>query len=346
MKKHTLAVAILFLLSAYSLPAQKTPEYKIVNKFHVDGDAGWDLLAKEEGTDRLFISHGTMVQVLDVKTGKVIGAIPDTKGVHGIALAPDLNKGFTSNGKDTSVTVFDLKTLSIITKLKVTGINPDVIMYDEFTHRIFCFNARSNNATVFDAKTNAVVETISFEGNPELAVSDGNGKIYVNLEDASKVVVVNANTLKVEKSWSIAPGEEPSGIALDNKTHRLFSVCGNKLMIVSDVESGKVTANLPIGDRVDGAAFDPETKRAYSSNGDGTLTVVQEINADKFVVLENFETQKGARTLALDAKTHHLYLPTAQYGEKPEATPENPKPRAKIKEGTFVILDIETHNPK
>ncbi len=345
MKKYTVVVVILFLAN-YSLVAQKKSEYKIINKFHVDGDAGWDLLAKEESTDRLFISHATMVQVLDVKTGKTVGIIPDTKGVHGIALATDMNKGFTSNGKDTSVTVFDLKTLAVITKVKSTGINPDVIMYDQFTHRVFCFNAKSNNATVFDAKTNAAIETISFEGNPELAVSDGNGKIYVNLEDASKVVVINANTLKVEKSWSVAPGEEPSGIALDNKTHRLFSVCGNKLMIISDVESGKVIANIPIGDRVDGAAFDPETKRAYSSNGDGTLTVVQEINADKFMVLENFETQKGARTIALDTKTHHLYLPTAEFGEKPQATAENPHPRPKIKEGTFVVLDIAEVMPK
>ena len=180
MKKQIGILLSLFLLSNSLSFAQKKSDYKIVNKFHVDGDAGWDLLAKEEGTDRLFISHGTMVQVLDVKTGKVVGTIPDTKGVHGIAVAPDLNKGFTSNGKDTSVTVFDLKTLAIITKVKSTGINPDVIMYDEFTHRVFCFNARSNNASVIDAKTNAVIGTISFEGNPELAVSDGNGKVYVN----------------------------------------------------------------------------------------------------------------------------------------------------------------------
>jgi YVTN family beta-propeller protein len=341
MKNKIIASGIFFLLFGNLIFAQNKTTCRITNKFAVEGNGGWDLLAKEEGTDRLFISHGTMVQVLDVKTGKVVGTINDTKGVHGIALAADVNKGFTSNGKDTSVTVFDLKTLSTVASIKSTGINPDVIMYDAFTHRVFCFNARSNNATVIDAKTNAVLETIAFAGNPELAVSDGNGKIYVNLEDTSMVAVINAVTMKVEKAWSVAPGEEPSGIALDNKTHRVFSVCGNKLMIVTDAQTGKVIAQLPIGDRVDGAAFDPLTKRAFSSNGDGTITVVQEINANKFEVLENFKTQKGARTVAIDTKTHKLYLPVAEYGEKPEPTSENPKPRAKIKEGTFAVLEVE-----
>jgi len=321
--------------------AQNKSEYKISNQFHPEGNGGWDLLTKEAGSNRLFISHGTMVQAIDVKTGKVVGTIGDMKGVHGIALAPEFNKGFISSGRDTSLVIFDLKTLAVITKLTVTGLNPDVVLYDEFSKRVFVFNGRSRNATVIDAATNAIIGTVELEGKPELAESDGQGKIYVNIENRSMISVIDAKEMKVLKSWSIAPGAEPSGLAFDIKNKRLFSACGNGKMMVSDAENGKVIAEIPIGQGPDGAAFDESLKRVYSPNGDGTLTVIQQISADEYKVLENVNTAKGARTMALDSKSHHLYLPYAEYGEKPEATAENPNPRPKIKEGTFTILEVE-----
>jgi DNA-binding beta-propeller fold protein YncE len=344
MKKNSFIIFSLFLLSSYLLIGQTKSNYEIINKFSLPGNGSWDYLTKEEESDRLFISHGTMVQVLDVKTGKIIGTIDNTKGVHGIALAKDLNKGFISNGADTSVTVFDLKTLTTITKIKVTGNNPDAILYDESTHRVFTFNGRGKNSTVIDAKTNTIIGTIMLDGKPEFSVTDGKGKIYVNIEDKNSLTVINAKTLKIETTWSISPGEEPSGLALDNFNHRLFSVCDNKIMIVSDSKNGKIIAQVPIGSNVDGVVFDPETKRIYCSNGEGTLTIVEEENANQFKVVENFVTQKGARTVAIDSKTHHIYLSTAEFGERPEPTAENPKPRAKIKDGTFIVIEVAIKN--
>jgi DNA-binding beta-propeller fold protein YncE len=286
------------------------------------------------------------MQVVDVKNGKLLATIPDTKGVHGIALADDLNKGYISNGKDSSVTIFDLRTLAVLKKIQVTGSNPDAILYDEFTHNIFVFNARTLNATVIDAKTNKIIHTISFIGNPELSVNDGKGKVYVNIEDKSKVCVISSTTLKIEQTWDLAPGEEPTGIAIDKENSRLFIVCANKLMVILDAKTGRMITTLPTGDGSDGAAFDPIKKRVYSSNGDGTLTVIQEENANTFRLLENVVTQKGARTIAIDSKTHHVYLPTAEFGPVPEPTAENPHPRATIIPGTFVILDIEPEQMK
>ncbi len=340
MKKTTYLITCITLLSCTTiLKAQSS--YKIANKIKVEGDGGWDYLISDEATGRLYISHGTVVNVVNEADGKLIGTIPDTKGVHGIALATDLNKGFISNGRDTSVTVFDLKTLATITKTKITGKNPDAILYDQFSHKVFVYNGRSDNATVIDANTNAVVATIPLEGKPEFSVTDGKGKVYVNIEDKSKIAVINSTTLKVEATWPIAPGQEPSGLALDNKNHRLFTVADNKLMVILDATNGKVITSLPIGENVDGAAFDADKERAYSSNGDGTLTVVQGENGGNYKVLENVTTQKGARTITLDKKTHHLYLPTAEYGPAPAPTKENPKPRPSIVDKSFVILDIE-----
>ena len=274
----------------------------------------------DDSTSRLYISHGTIVQVLDVNKKKVVGTIPDTKGIHGIALATDINKGFTSNGRDSSVTVFNLKTLQVVTKVRVTGNNPDAILYDPFSHKVFTFNGRSSNSTVIDANSNTVIGTIPLPGKPEFSVTDGKGKVFVNIEDKSQVCLINPVTLKVEKTWSVAPGEEPSGLAIDIKNHRLFVVCGNKLMIVLDAENGNLVSKLDIGDRVDGVSYDPILKRIYSSNGDGTLTVVQEENKNTFKVIENFPTQKGARTISINPKTHRIYLPVAEYEAAPAAT--------------------------
>jgi DNA-binding beta-propeller fold protein YncE len=329
-----------FTCTSFSSALAQTSSYRISDKIHVEGDGGWDYLTADVLTGRLFVSHGTIVQVIDTKTKKVIGTISDTKGVHGIAIASELQKGFISSGRDSSVTIFDLKSLATIEKVYVTGKNPDAILYDSFTDRVFVFNGRTSNSTVIDAKKNKVIETIPLEGKPEFSVSDGTGKVYVNIEDKNEIGVINASTMKVEKYWSIKPGDGPSGLAIDNINHRLFSVCDNKLMIVVDATSGKIITTLPIGERVDGCGYDPGLARAYSSNGDGTLTVVQEVTDNNFKVLENVPTQKGARTIAVDAKTHHIYLPTAEYGATPDATTDNPHPRPSINPGTFVVLDV------
>lgn len=320
--------------------AKSQSNYSIINKISIEGDGGWDYLFADEATNRVYISHSTQVQVLDVAAKKVVGTISDLKGVHGIAVANDLNKGFISNGKDSSVTVFDLKTFSIIVKVNIAGRNPDAILYDEFSHRVFTFNGGSDNASVLDAKTNKVLGMITLDGKPEFSVTDGKGKIYVNIEDKSMVKMINPATMKVEKEWSVSPGQEPSGLAYDKANQRLFSVCDNKMMAVSDALTGKVITTLPIGERVDGAAFDSQLKRAYSSNGDGTMTVVQQKDKDTYEVLENVATQKGARTIAVNTKTNHLFLPTAEYGETPAVTEENKHPRPSIKPGSFVILEI------
>jgi len=338
MKKLHVTLGLLFFLSVSSCFAQSN--YQITNKIHVGGDGGWDYLSMDEASSRLFVSHGNMVNVVDVIAGKVIGTIPDTKGVHGIALANDLNKAFISNGRDTSVTVIDLKTLKFIARIKVTGNNPDAILYDSFSHKVFTFNGRSSNSTVIDAVINKVVGTIALSGKPEFPVTDSNGKIYVNIEDKSSISAIDVETLKVLQTWSIAPGEEPSGLAFDVKNHRLFSVCGNKLLVVSNAISGKVVGTVKIGGNVDGVSFDAAQNRIYTSNGEGTMTIIQENDANTYSVLETFPTARGARTITLNSKTHKLYLPTAEYGETPAVTQQNPRPWANLKPDSFTVLEI------
>ncbi len=340
MKNLNLLIAAAFTTTAFFAQVAGS-EYKITKKINSGVDAGWDYLSVDEPTQRLFVSHGMVTQVIDIKGGKLLSTITDTKGVHGIAIANDLNKGFISNGKDTSVTIFDLKTLEVITKTKVTGVNPDAILYDEFSHKVFVYNGRTDNATVIDANTNKVVETIKLEGKPEFSVTDGKGNVYVNIEDKNSITLINATTLKIEKNWSIAPGEEPTGLALDKKNHLLFAVCGNKMMVVVNAEDGKIITTVPIGEGCDGVVFDEAKKRIFSSNGDGTMTVIKQDNENKYSVLETVSTQKGARTIALSKTTHQLFLPAAEYGEKPKETTENPHPRPSIKPGSFTILVIE-----
>jgi YVTN family beta-propeller protein len=337
MKKAIFTITCAALIFSSSLLIAQS-NYKIGNKIHVEGEGGWDYLNVDEINGLIFVSHATVAQVIDIKTGKLAGTIPNTEGIHGIAIANDLNKGFTSNGRDSSVTVFNLKTFEVVTKIPTTGQNPDAILYEPYSQKVFTFNGRSNNSTVIDAKENKVVATIPLDGKPEFSATDGKGKVFVNIEDKSVINVINSSTLKVEQHWPIAPGEGPSGLALDNQNHRLFSVCGNKLMVVLDAETGKVITTLPIGDRCDGVAFDPEKKRAYSSNGEGSITVVQEVNSNTFKVLETVMTQPGAKTIAINKTTHHLYLTTAEYESAPSATNRRPP----VKPNSFVILDIET----
>ena len=339
MKKFTsLFCFVLLVCSSIVLSAQSSKSaYKITNKIQLGGAGGWDYLTVDDEAGRLYASHASQVMVVDLKKGVLVSSIPDTKGVHGIAIAKDLNKGFVSCGKDSSVAIFDLKTLKVTARVKITGSNPDAILYDPYKHLIFTFNGRSSNATVLDAKTDKVITTIPLAGKPEFSASDGKGKVYVNIEDKSMVSEINTNTLKVEHTWPLAPGEEPSGLALDNVNHRLFLVCSNKLMVVMNALTGKVITTLPIGDRCDGVAFDSGNKRAYSSNGDGTMTVVQEVTPESFRVLENVATQTGARTIACDLTTHTLYLPSAMY----EAQAAGATGRPVMKPESFMILEIK-----
>ncbi len=323
----------LALMMSAGVFAQDAANYKVVNMYPLPGDGYWDYLSIDSH-GRLFVSHNTIVQVLDSKGGKLLGTIEGLEGVHGIALAEKLHKGFISSGRDSVVAIFDLRSLQILDKVKVTGANPDAIIYDPYSNKVFTFNGRSSNATVIDALTNEVVATIQLDGKPEFPVSDKKGKIYVNIEDKSLISCINTKDLKLEKSWPISPGEEPSGLAADFENGKLFSVCDNNLMIVFDLKTEKVIQSIPIGSRTDGAAFDESLKRAYSSNGDGTMTVVQE-SGDQFKVLETVKTQAGARTICLDPETHHLFLPTSEF--EPLVKGER---RPKIKPGTFVVLEV------
>jgi YVTN family beta-propeller protein len=337
MKKLMLSLSfIVLIICSLSLSAQSS--YKIANKFSVPGDGFWDYISVDEFNGKIYVSHSTMVQVVDIKTGNLAGVLPDTKGVHGIALVTELNKGFTSNGRDSSVTVFNLTTLEIIKKIKVTGQNPDAILYDSFSKRVFTGNGRSASLSVIDAVSDKEIAVIPLDGKPEALVTDEKGKIYINIEDKSYINVIDATALKVISHWPISPGEEPSGLALDNKSHRLFSVCSNKLMVVIDALTGKVITTLPIGEGCDGAAFDPFYKRVYSSNGEGTMTVVQEENKNSFRVLETVPTQRSARTITLNKTTHHIYMPAAEFESAPSETNRRPS----IKPNSFTILDIET----
>ena len=320
----------------------KESSYKISRTFNLEGNGSWDLLTVDEVNERLFVSHNTMVQVVDLKDGKQIGVIGETKGVHGIAFALDLNKGFTSNGKDSSVTVFDLKSFKTILKVKVTGAKPDAILYDKFSQKVFVFNGKSANATVIDAKTNKVVATIVLEGTPELSVSDEKGRVYVNIETKNSIAVINATTLKIEQMWRVNPGEEPTAIAINNKTNRLYSVCGNKLMVIIDTKNGKLITTLPIGDHCDGVVFDPIKKRIFTSNGEGSITVVQEENENSYKIIETIKTQKGAKTIAINTVTNRLFLPVGEFGDTPTPTKEEPKPKPAIKPNTFKVIEIES----
>jgi YVTN family beta-propeller protein len=340
MKISNLIMPCLFLFSLAAAAQTKSGEYRVIRTIPVAGDGSWDYLNANDATGMLYVSHGKMVNVVDMYTGKSVATITDVNGVHGIAIAVEFNKGFISNGADSNVTVFNIKDYSIIEKVPVTGRNPDAIIFEPLTKTIITWNGRSSNATVIDAKTDKVIQTIPLPGKPEAAVSDGKGKVFVNIEDKSEVCVINVKTWKVEQAWSISPGEGPSGLALDNENHRLFSAT-DKLMVVLDAETGKVITTLPTGDRVDGAGFDPGLKRAYSSCGEGVLTVVQEENKNSFKVLTNVPTQAGARTISVSPKTHRIYLSTAEFGPTPEKTADNPRPRPTVKPGTFTVLVVE-----
>ncbi|SPF44700.1 YVTN beta-propeller repeat-containing protein [Candidatus Sulfotelmatobacter kueseliae] len=331
---------ILMVLSMAVLAlAAAGPGYHVIQTYKVGGEGWWDYLTADSDARRVFISRGTQVMVLDADSGKTVGDIPDTPGVHGIALAPELGRGFTSNGREGTVSIFDIKTLATSSKVKV-GDNPDAILYDPATKRVFTFNGRSQDSTVIDAASGKVLGTIKLDGKPEFAASDAKGTIYVNIEDKSELVAIDPNKLEVKAKWPLAPCTEPSGLSIDRKNRRLFVGCDNKMMAVVDADSGKVLATPAIGEGVDATTFDPETGLAFASCGEGVLTVVKEESPDKFSVAENVPTRRGARTLALDAKTHNIFVVTADFGPRPEATADNPHPRPAMLPDSFVVLVV------
>jgi len=333
-----LAVNLVLLLSVTATLAADS-EYHVIQTYKLGGEGGWDYLNLDSASRRLYISRATHVIVMDADSGKVVGDIPDTPGVHGIALAPELGRGFISNGREGTVTIFDLNTLKLIAKV-TAGTNPDCILYDPATKRVFAFNGRSQNATAIDAAKGTVLGTIKLEGKPEFAASDGKGEIFVNIEDKSKLDAIDPNKLVVKASWPLAPCEEPSGLAIDRKNRRLFAGCDNKMMAVVNADTGKVIATPAIGEGVDADGFDAEKGLAFASCGDGHLTIVKEESLEKFTVLANVETQEGARTMALDEKTHNIFLVTAKFGPPPAPTADNPHPRHSILPDTFVVLVV------
>ena len=331
-----LIAALMFGSLAYAAD----PGLHVIKTYKLGGDGGWDYLKIDPDSRRLFISRSTHVIVIDADSGKPVGDIPDTPGVHGIALAPDLGRGFTSNGREGTVSIFDLNTLKPISKVQAVGENPDAILFDPATKRVFTFNGRSSNSTAIDAATGEIVGKIALDGKPEFAVSTGTGEIFVNLEDKSELLALDPKDLKVKSRWPLAPCKEPSGLAIDVKNRRLFAGCDNKMMAVINADTGKVITTLPIGEGVDANGFDPETGFAFASCGEGMLTVVKEDSPNKFSVAQNVKTERGARTMALDTKTHQIYLVTAQFGPAPAATAQQPRPRPAILPDTFEVLVV------
>ena len=308
MKRAAIFLFVCLVASATAL------DYQITRKIPIPGKGSWDYLVVDEGGRRLYVSHGTQVEVLDVDSGAIVGKVENTPGVHGIAIAPELGRGFVSNGQSSTVTIFDLKTLKTIAEVPV-GKKPDAIIYDPATSRVFAFNGDSSSASAIEAATGKVVGTVDLGGGPEYAVADGSGYIYNNLEDASVVLKINARSLKVEQRWPTAPCASPSSMAMDRPNRRLFIGCRNKLMAAVNAETGQVIATLPIGDHVDATAFDPESRLIFNSNGEGTITVIRQQSPDKYSVVENVKTLPKAKTMALDPRTHRLFLSTAEAGQ-------------------------------
>jgi DNA-binding beta-propeller fold protein YncE len=308
--------------------------YQVVKTVPLPGDGFWDYVGADSDARRIYVSHGTKVLVLDADSFAVIGEIPDTQGVHGIALASELGRGFTSNGRAGTSTIFDLKTQKVLGSVN-TGKNPDAIAYEPVTKRVFTFNGGSNDATAFGAADGTVAGTIPLQGRPEFAAADRTGKIFVNIESTSELVEIDAQALKVLQRWPLSPCESPSGLSMDRKNRRLFVGCENKMMAVVNADTGKVIATPAIGQGVDATAFDPGTGFALSSNGEGTLTVVNENGPDDFAVLENVPTKRSARTMGLDLKTHNVVLPAADF-----LPPKQGERRGEMKPGSFVLVVV------
>jgi len=333
--KRTLIALVSLAVAVSALAAWHVGRHIVIG-----GTGGWDYTTIDAAARRAYVSHGDRVEVVDVDAGKVVGLIPDTLGVHGIAIDHDGGRGFISSGRVNMMTIFNLKTNARITDVKTTGDNPDAILFEPFTKHVFTFNGRGKNATVFNTR-GKVVATIDLGGKPEFGVSDAHGHVFVNIEDTSELAMIDANRNVVSARWKLAPCESPSGLAIDRKHHRLFTVCENEIMAVVDAKNGHVLTTVPTGKGTDAAAFDDERQLAFASNGQSaTLTVVHEMSPDKYEVVDNVATQRSARTMALDMKTHHIYLPAAKFGEAPAPTEKNPRPRPPIVPGSFELLEV------
>jgi DNA-binding beta-propeller fold protein YncE len=330
----------LFALLSLTVAVTAFAAWHVSRHIAIGGTGGWDYCSIDAASRRAYASHGDRVEVVDIDAGKVVGLIPDTLGVHGIAIDHAGGRGFISSGRVSMMSIFDLKTLNRINDVKTTGDNPDAILFEPHTKHVFTFNGRGKNATVFDTH-GKVVATIPLGGKPEFGVSDGNGRVFVNVEDTSELVSIDAKKNVVTARWKLAPCESPSGLAIDRKHHRLFTVCENEIMAIVDSTNGKVVTTVPTGKGTDAAAFDDEKQLAFASNGQsGTLTVIHEVSPDKYDVIENVATQRSARTMALDTKTHHIFLPAAKYGEAPAPTEKNPRPRPPVVPGSFELLEV------
>jgi hypothetical protein len=335
----SLAVAIAFCVAWFPHTAAASPSpgasgYHVIKTVSVPGDEGWDYVAVDSDARRVYISHGSHVVVMNADSYAIEGDIPNTPGVHGIAIAPDLGRGFVSSGRANTATIFDLKTLKTLGTANTDG-NPDAIAYDAVSKRVFTFNGRGKNTTAINGADGSVAGTLALGGKPEFAAPDGKGSIFVNNEDTSELIQIDTQKISETRRWSLAPCKSPSGLAIDLKTSRLFSVCDEKVMAVSDADTGKVVATPAICDGPDATAFDPATNYAFASCGDGHLTVVHEDSPDKFTVVENVPTKRSARTMGLDLKTHNIFLPAADFD--PPAPGER---RGKMKPGSFVILVV------
>jgi DNA-binding beta-propeller fold protein YncE len=316
-----------------------SPKLELLQHWKLGGAGGWDYLTLDSAAHRLYISRGTRVDVVDIDSGQVVGSIPDTQGVHGIALAKGLNRGYTSNGRANSVTVFDLDTLRITREVPVPGKNPDAILFEPSSKRVFTFNGASKDATVLDAASLAIIGTIPLPDKPEFAADDGHGQIFVNIEsDPGQLVAIDAKTLTAKSPWTLAGCNSPTGLAIDSVRHRLFSVCDGKVMAITDSISGKQVGLVPIGEHPDAAAYDAKRATVLSSNGEGTLSIIRQVSADRYAVAAVLMTQRGARTMALDPRTGRIYLATADFGAAPPATAENPHPRPAPIADSFVVL--------
>ena len=342
MRRAALAlIPTLILALPLATPAEEpAARYDKVRKIEVGGDGGWDFLEVDAANRKLYVTRSTRVVVVDLDTEKVVGEIKETPGVHGVAFAPELGRGFTSNGGDSTVTVFDLKTLKTLGKVKAKG-RPDIIYYEPITKRIFSFNHGSNDTTAIDAAEMKAVGTLALGGVPELAVSDEKGHVFVNLEDTSEIVEFDAKDLKILRKFSLAPGEEPTGLAFDPKARRLFSTCANRKLVVSDADSGKVTQALEIGPGPDGCVFDPSTGLVFSSNGgDGTLTIARASASGSYEVLKNVKTQATAKTLAFDPKSKRIYLAAASLAPPSPNADKTKKARRSYVPGSFIVLVV------
>jgi len=330
-------VLTLAILALLPVSAQAADTYHLSKTVSIGGDGGWDYLSVDGAARRVYVSHGTEVDVLDADSGKIVGKIEHLQGVHGVALAPDLGRGFISDGRANAAVVFDLKTLKTLAQIE-TGKNPDAIVYEPVTHKVFTFNGGSGDATLIDTATNKAVGTIDLGGKPEFAVVDGKGHVFDNLEDKNMLVKIDATKQTVTEHWTLAPGDSPSSLAIDSKNNRLFAGCHNRLLAVISADTGKVITTLPIGEGVDATVFDPQTALVITTSGDGTMTVVHEDKADKYHVAETVQTQKRSRTLTLDEKTHRLFVPAAQFAAEPAPTPDKPHARPAIIPGSFSVL--------